>query len=391
MEAPMINSKLALEHLMNLLRLEGLTGKERPVADYIIRELLVFGCKPSWIAFDNANKKISPEHEMGNLIIKLPGTRRGARLLFSAHLDKVPLCRGAVPVRRGKRIVPKGKTALGGDDRAGVACLLTLAQTLLKGSVPYPPITFLFTVSEESGLWGARFVNKGMLGGPRFGFNFDGGSPRELEIGAVGAECWEVEIHGISAHAGCAPERGVSAALVLGRAVAEIKRRGFWGKIEKGKQQGTSNLGIVKGGEATNQVMDYLYVRGESRSHDPKFMRAITAKIQDAFEKAARTEKNSAGKTAWVDFTSSLSYSAYQLSPQSEVVSYVAALMRKRGVRPKLIISDGGLDANYLNEKGIPTVNFGAGNHNPHNLTEYVEVEEYLQACELALGLAAGD
>jgi tripeptide aminopeptidase len=53
----------------------------------------------------------------------------------------VPLCAGAVPQRKAKRITPAGATALGGDNRTGVACLVTLAATLLANKLPHPPLT----------------------------------------------------------------------------------------------------------------------------------------------------------------------------------------------------------------------------------------------------------
>src|SRR5207302_3935116 len=125
------------------------------------------------------------------------------------HLDTVPLCAGAVPLRSKNRITAKGNTALGGDNRTGVACLVTLAATLLERQLPHPPLTLLFTVREESGLFGARHLDPADLGGVTMGFNVDGGNAGDLTIGAVGAERWEVEITGKAAHAGVHPERGI--------------------------------------------------------------------------------------------------------------------------------------------------------------------------------------
>src|SRR5262249_18289029 len=149
----------------------------------------------------------------------LPGTRPGPRRLFSTHLDTVPLCAGAKPVRRGRRIVAAGPTALGGDNRTGVACLVTLAATLVEQQLDYPPLTLLFTVREDSGCWGAGFVDQALLGKPAVGFNVDGGSPADIVVGAVGAERWEFEVVGRAAHAGARPEQGVSASLVAALAL----------------------------------------------------------------------------------------------------------------------------------------------------------------------------
>jgi tripeptide aminopeptidase len=60
------------------------------------------------------------------------------------------------------------------------------------------------------------------------------------------------------------------------------------------------------------------------------------------------------------------------------------------GLKPKLTSVDGGLDANYMNQKGIPTITLGAGQHHPHTVNEYVDIKEYITGCELALALATG-
>src|SRR5262249_13265853 len=160
----------------------------------VVQALTEIGVPERHIQFDRANEKIPLPTETGNLIVKLPGIRSGPRRLFMTHLDTVPLCAGAVPVRQGNCIVPEGKTALGADNRSGVACLVTLIATLMERHIPHGPLTFLFTVREESGLWGARFVDTADLGEPEMGFNVDGRSPRDITIGATGAERFEAEV-----------------------------------------------------------------------------------------------------------------------------------------------------------------------------------------------------
>ena len=155
----------AEEHLMRFLSVEGVTGQEANIAAAVSDALKKIGVPASAIRFDDANTRIPLPTETGNLIVDLPGTRSGPRLLFSTHLDTVPLCAGAKPRREGDRIVSDGTTALGGDARTGVALLVVLAETLIKHKLPHPPITLLFTVREESGLHGARELNPADLGG----------------------------------------------------------------------------------------------------------------------------------------------------------------------------------------------------------------------------------
>src|SRR5205823_732983 len=205
------------------------------------------------------------------------------RVLFMTHLDTVPLCAGAVPMSDRDRIVNDVHAALGGDNRTGCAVLVTLAAELLKHKPDYPPLTLLFTVREESGLFGARFVKKADLGGATVGFNFDGRSASDVIVGAVGADRWQVDITGKASHAGVAPERGISATMILALALADVRANDWWGKVVKAGREGTSNVGPVgnayggPAGDATNVVTDFVRVYGESRSHDPAFFKAITA------------------------------------------------------------------------------------------------------------------
>jgi tripeptide aminopeptidase len=58
------------------------------------------------------------------------------------------------------------------------------------------------------------------------------------------------------------------------------------------------------------------------------------------------------------------------------------------GLTPTLRVGNGGLDANWMVRHKIPTVTFGAGQHNIHTVAEYVDVPMFLQGCRMALALA---
>src|SRR5262245_4914864 len=236
---PAFDHDAAIARLMRFLAVEGVTGQEKAIAAEVTAALREAGVPADAIRHDTAHERIPLPTQTGNLIVRLKGTEPGDPLLFSTHLDTVPLCAGAVPVRKGKKITPKGRTALGGDNRTGCGVLVTLAATLLASKVPHPPLTLLFTVREESGLFGARHVEPRDLGGVSMGFNVDGCEPGDVAIGAVGAERWEVEITGKASHAGAYPEQGISATLVAALALADVKRQGFFGKIVKDDRKGT--------------------------------------------------------------------------------------------------------------------------------------------------------
>jgi tripeptide aminopeptidase len=385
----------AIARLLRFLAIEGITGQEQAIGADVVQALREVGIPGNAIRFDNANTKIPLPTQTGNLIVTLPGTTPGPRRLFSTHLDTVPLCAGAAPIRKGNRIVPQGKTALGGDNRTGVACLVTMLAELHAQKIPHAPMTVLFTVREESGLWGARTVDPKELGNPVMGFNIDGGAPQNITIGAVGADRWEVEIVGKASHAGVHPERGISSTIVASRALASIHENGWFGKVRKKGQEGTSNVGPFgdgqgrSAGQATNVVTDYVKVQGESRSHDPKFISAITSAYRQAFQQAAKEVRDDQGKNAKVKFTTHRSYYPYRLKESSKVVQAAQSVAATLGWQTTLKLSNGGLDANWLARHGIPALTFGAGQHDVHTIQEYADLNEFIDGCTFALALAS--
>jgi tripeptide aminopeptidase len=389
-----LDTKAAVAYLMRFLAVEGVTGHEKAIGREVALALAEAGVSRRAIRFDTARERIPLPTETGNMIVTLPGTRPGPRLLFSTHLDTVPLCAGAVPVRRKDRITPKDDTALGGDNRTGCAVLVALAATLLRHDLPHPPLTLLFTVREESGLFGARYLEPADLGGPVMGFNVDGRCAAELCVGAVGAERWEVDIVGKASHAGVHPEKGISATMVAALALAEVKAGGWFGKVKKGNQQGTSNVGPFGGrdgraaGEASNVVTDFVHIKGEARSHDKSFFKEIARAYEAAFHHAAAEVLDDTGQGAKVRFRSRLDYYPFRLRPDSAVVRHAEAAARAAGLTPSLRIGNGGLDANWLVRHGIPTVTFGAGQNNIHTIDEFVDLKLFEEGCRMALALA---
>ncbi len=392
-----IDQQAAVARLLRFLAVPGITGEEAKIAKEIQAALKEAGVAPRFIKFDDVNTRIPVPTQTGNLIVQLPGTMPTApRLLFMTHMDTVPLCAGAKPKLVGKKVVNEANTALGGDNRTGCAVLVTLAAELLKSKIPHPPITLLFTVREESGLYGARHLNPADLGDVAMGFNFDGRDAGDIIVGAVGADRWDVEIFGKAAHAGVAPERGISATMILALALAEARAGGWFGKIEKDGSEGTSNIGPVGGrdgktaGDATNVVTDYVLAKGESRSHDPKFFKAITAAYKSAFQTAVESVTDHEGNTGKVKFAARTDYFPFRIKDTAPVVKRAEKAVAAIGRKPNVRTANGGLDANWMVKHGIPTATFGAGQNEIHTVKEWVDLVEYEAACRLVIELATG-
>lgn len=380
----------ALDLVQALMAIPGASGNEDAVATFIRDELLKAGLPADCVMHDDAHLRCPlPKSTTGNLIVKLPGTQDRPHRLLMAHMDTVPICVGARPVLQGDRIVPQDKhTGLGADDRAGVATVLFAATELLSSGLDHGPLTLLFTVQEEIGLQGARNLELSKLGKPSLAFNWDGGNPAKLTIGAIGGYRMTIDVRGIASHAGVAPERGASAITAAGLAISKLHAAGLLGKIEHGTLHGTSNIGVIEGGNATNVVADHVQLRAEVRSHDKSTIDALVQKFEAAFTEAANEITNVDGQTASVTFDGDLNYEPFKMSADNPSVQMASHVLTQMGMEPVNAIANGGLDANWLFRHGIPAVSLGCGQHNQHMTSEMLDVSQFHTACEVALRIA---
>lgn len=386
-----IDQAAAVDRVQQLMSIPGRSREEGAIIAHVREQLLAAGVPESAIEIDDANKRIPGGGQSGNLIVKLPGTIRKPRRLLMAHLDTVPICLGAKPVRQGDWFRSADPaTGLGGDDRAGVSVILTTCLELLRQQLPHPPLTFFFAVQEEIGLYGARYVSQRMLGAPKLCFNWDGGDPSDVCTGATGDYAMRIEITGVPSHAGVHPELGVSAAAIAGIAIADLAEQGWHGLIVKGKKRGTSNVGVIQGGEATNVVMPALYLRAEARSHDPEFRKRIVKEYEKAFQKAAKQIRSAHGLRGMIKFSADLQYESFRLDESEPVVQAAMAAVTAAGLTPDLGIGNGGLDANWMTAHGFPTVTLGCGQDSIHTAEERLHIPSYLKACEIAVHIAQG-
>lgn len=378
--------------MLDLLAIPGISGQEQDVAEAIRRRLLAAGCPAKAISFDKANTKTPLQGSCGNLIVKLPGTVRGPRRLLMAHMDTVPVCEGTRPVLKGNAIRSGNPaTGLGADDRAGCAVVLTAALEILRQKLDHPPLTLLFAIQEEVGLWGARTVKAADLGRPQLAFNFDGGAVDKLTIGATGGERLDIVVEGIPSHAGVAPEQGVSAIAIAAVAIASLTQDGWHGLVEKGHKRGTSNVGVIQAGAATNVVAERAEIRAEARGHDPAFRGRIVRAIEKAFTTACKQVRSADGKTGKVSITGRLDYEAFRLAEDEPSVVAARQTLESLGYTPRFEISNGGLDANWMAANGIPTVTLGCGQNAIHTTKEWLDLPTYEAACRAGLRLATGE
>ena len=378
-----------VNRLLALLAIPGPSGEEERVASYVRNQLNRMNISDIDIFMDDANLRSPSGGNTGNLIVRLAGTAPGALRMFTAHMDTVPGCVGAAPVIKGEMICSaKSTTGLGADNRTGVAVLLNTIHEIVENSIPHPPLTFVFTVQEECGQLGARHIAIKMLGSPELCFNFDGGRAAKLTVGSVGVDRLDIEVTGIGSHAGLHPEKGVSAIVAAGKAIAELHGRGLLGAVSYHDKQMTTNIGMITGGTAVNVVSEGVKLKAEVRGHDRELRASIVTVFKNTFEEAAAQVCNADGQTAKSETRPRTDYEAFVLGDSEPCVLEAEQAVRWAGLTPFRAIASGGTDANWLFAHGIPTVSLGAGQVASHSFEEAVDIKEFNKACLIALRLA---
>ena len=390
----MIDPAKALQHFLDLTSIPGRSGEEAEVARQITAWLVEAGVPATDIVQDEAHRHSRIGGNCGNLIVTLHGDDSRPRTMLSAHMDTVPVCLGAQPTvtddpKLGKIVTSSTDTGLGADDRAGCAAIVTAIQNRLEHARENPdarmaPAVATFLIQEEIGLVGARYLDRELVGKVDQAFNFDGGTMDKIRHGAIGGERMQIVIRGHASHAGVAPEKGVNAIVIAAKAIADLQDRGLMGLIEINGKRGTSNVGVVSGGEATNVVTPEVSLKVEARSHDGEFRVWIVDQIRTAFETAASEVQDVSGRCGKIEFTSQVDYEAFVLPEDHPSVLRATHLLGQMGYHAKCEVANGGLDANWLFQHGIAAVTLGCGQAAIHTVDEHLLVDHYLAACRFA-------
>ena len=366
----MINQKRMLDEFFELVQIKCSSGQEREVADLVKQRLEKLGLE---VSEDKAGEKTGGKS--GNLLAYLKGSVTDAPvIMLSAHLDCVEPCNGVKPQLKDGIITSSGDTVLGSDDKAGVASILEALRVINEKNIQHGDIQVVFTVQEESGLIGSKNLDKESLKAD-FGYALDSsGEPGKIIIKAPGENTLTVTVKGKTAHAGIAPEEGINAIVVAGKALAEVKQ----GRID---EETTANVGIIKGGQATNIVPDKVEIVSEARSHNMGKLQKLTQEIKSTFERVAEANGAKAEVKVVEDFI------AYSVKEDSAVAVLAAKAVESLGLKPQMEATGGGSDANVYNSYGIPTAVLGMGMTKVHTTEEFIKEEELYQGAELAIAL----
>ena len=378
----MILTDRMTEHVMDLIRIDSLSKKEKDVAVKLQAEMEELGAT---CVYDSAGEKVGGN--VGNLLVKLEANSPNIRPFFlSAHMDTVGPGEGIKPRIDDGVMRSDGTTILGSDDKSGVSVIVEVLRTLKENKIPHGDIEIAFTICEEIGLLGAKHMDISKFRA-RHGIVLDSSTPTRLVLRCPSAEKMEFIVHGLEAHAGLCPENGISAIEIASEAIANMKL----GRID---DVTTSNIGIIEGGSATNIVPNLVRVVGEARSHNEDTLKAQVSHIRKCFHDAVskyevtlKDEKNGEGKTyyAKLEETIERSYEKMDVPADAYTTGLVDMAVKNLGHEIRHHTSGGGCDANYFNKMGIECVHLGTGMYELHTVNEHLGLEEFYRSASIVL------
>src|SRR5690554_541101 len=272
----MINEERMVQEFMKYVKISSPSTKEKEFADFIKGELEDLGMS---VTMDNVGEKFGSNS--GNIIARLAGDRKSEPLLFSCHLDTVSPEEGIVPIIKGDAIYSQGDTILGADDKAGIAAVIEALKVLKENNIQHGPIEVVFSVCEEKGLLGAKYLDYNHVQSKRAFVLDSGGDPGEIIIQGPAQDSFHVKIRGKAAHAGVSREEGISAIVVAAHAISGMK-------LLRIDEETTANIGVIQGGDATNIVAPEVVLEGEARSLDEKKLDKQSEHMVAVFEKTAK-------------------------------------------------------------------------------------------------------
>ena len=374
------------------------TGKQRVLGEMLVRELQELGAADAHM------------DGYGYVYASLPATG-GADLPalgFIAHLDTSPDAPGAgvrprlvrdydggpivlnrergilldpaeyeaLSKYRGQTlIVTDGATLLGADDKAGVAEIMVLVETLCQEDAPaHGKLCIAFTPDEEIGRGTERFDLERF--GAQFAYTVDGGELGELQYENFNAASAEVLCHGVNIHPGSAKNK-MKNALLLAMEFASLLPPAE----TPAHTEGYEGFFHLNGMEGTVEEARLHYI---VRDHNREAFLARKQAMLDACSYLCRKHGKDCVELQLRD--SYYNMKEYIL-PHFHLVESARRAMESCGVTPIITPIRGGTDGALLSHRGLPCPNLSTGGHHFHGRFEFIPLESMEKMVQVLLAL----
>ena len=268
-------------------------------------------------------------------------------------------------------ITASGKTLLGADDKAGVACIMDFANFMMTNpGFEHGMIRILFTPDEEIGK-GVDHVDMEKLNAD-YGYTLDGGKLGSIEDESFSADAVEITINGVPAHPGYAKNKMVNAIKVASEFIDKLPKDS-WSPETTEHREGFVHPTSFEG------VMEKATVKFIIRDHDTAKLAQYEDRLKKMLDETVAPYKEK-GVTA--DFKVKEQYRNMKevIKEVPFVTDNAIEAMKRVGIEPKPVIIRGGTDGSRLSFMGLPCPNLFTGEMAIHSKHEFVSVQDMEKA-----------
>lgn len=273
-------------------------------------------------------------------------------------------------------IVTDGTTLLGGDDKAGIAEIMQMADFLLAHpEIKHGTIKLAFTPDEEVGRGTENFDTAYF--GCDFAYTVDGGAIDCIDYENFNAASCKVSVQGKGIHPGSAKYKMINSLLAAMEFQSLLPV--FDNPAYTEGYEGFNHLNNMSGNVDFTQ-MDYII-----RNHDEHL---LEKQKQDFINAQDFMNKKYGYPIISLDIQDTYANMRQHIEKDMRVIEKAKAAMIEIGLTPRSGAIRGGTDGAMLTYAGLPCPNLGTGGYNAHGKYEYVSINAMKQCVELLIEIA---
>jgi len=382
-EIPSTKRQFDLAHLLvSELQVLGLTDASVDEHCYVIATL------PSNLSQELTNKvstlcllahmDTSPEEPGENVKPQIIRKYDGGDIILPGNPDLVISPEETPSLKKfiGSDIVTSdGTTLLGGDDKAGIAVIMTAIDTLIRDpSIKHGTIKIVFTPDEEVG-HGVDALDVEALEAD-IGYTIDGDEMGVLESETFNAAGGTIIIKGFNFHPGYAKDKLINAIHAMGDIISQFPK-------DQAPETTEKKEGYYHVYEATGSVNE-AKIRFILRDFEIEELHLKKQKLKDIVN---QTQMKYPKTKIELELKEQYKNMKYQLEKVPHVIEYAEEAIKRAGVDVIRKPVRGGTDGARLSYMGLPTPNIFAGSINFHSKMEFVPVIAMEKSVETILNL----
>ena len=300
---------------------------------------------------ENVKPRLIENYDGGDIVLGTSG-----RTLSPADFPHLPSLKGR------SLIVTDGTTVLGADNKAGVAEIMEMAETIIKEKLPHSRIAIGFCPDEEIG-HGASLMDLERFGA-KVAYTADGGAEGGVEYENFNACGAKVSFNGFNVHPGSAKDTMINASLVAMEFNAMLPS-GDTPRDTEG-YEGFFHLTNMEG-DVEKATLSYIV-----RDHDAGSFEARKACLAHA---AKLLNRKYGEGTVILEIKEQYRNMCEAVKPHFHVVENALEAIKAAGLEPNVEPIRGGTDGAQLTFRGLPCPNLGTGGHAYHGPYEHISVE----------------